>query len=272
MNKKLTIPSLLIPLILLSACGGKSHESIVMNSYFKYVNYENEEVIYNKSYTIGQAFSNRSICDEVEWTSFKDARGRDLVDYKCQFKKGKERYASYFKSSEEYDIKSIKESYTKLLDRIESIQKGIDIQKAKARSKGTTYSISWYYKDELKALKNKLNKEYPYGATSVENKVSKIKEKYSKVTIPVKIVENYQWTVTNENQPVFSYSGVNIHYSKGELLSCEFPLLESLNIVYSDYNINSYKKLWKTVSNRTTDINFYNGLIRLNDLRCRWEN
>lgn len=34
-------------------------------------------------YTIGQAFSNRKVCKNIDWTSHKDDRGATVVQYKC---------------------------------------------------------------------------------------------------------------------------------------------------------------------------------------------
>ena len=48
------------------------------------------------SFTVGQAFDNRKVCDSVKWDVIKDERGRKLVEYRCDFKGVKEfedRYA-----------------------------------------------------------------------------------------------------------------------------------------------------------------------------------
>jgi len=40
----------------------------------------------NPSYTIGQAFDNRKVCDSVKWDTLTDTRGRKLVEYRCLWK------------------------------------------------------------------------------------------------------------------------------------------------------------------------------------------
>ena len=42
------------------------------------------------SFTIGQAFDNRKVCDSVKWDNMTDQRGRKLVEYRCDFKGVKE--------------------------------------------------------------------------------------------------------------------------------------------------------------------------------------
>jgi hypothetical protein len=42
------------------------------------------------SYTIGQAFDNRKVCDSVKWDTVTDTRGRKLVEYRCLWKGVKE--------------------------------------------------------------------------------------------------------------------------------------------------------------------------------------
>lgn len=40
----------------------------------------------NPTYTIGQAFDNRKVCDSVAWDEITDTRARKLVEYRCTFK------------------------------------------------------------------------------------------------------------------------------------------------------------------------------------------
>jgi len=42
------------------------------------------------TYTIGQAFDNRKVCDSVKWDTLTDTRGRKLVEYRCLWKRAKE--------------------------------------------------------------------------------------------------------------------------------------------------------------------------------------
>jgi len=38
------------------------------------------------SYTVGQAFDHRKVCESVTWDTIKDERGRKVVEYRCSFK------------------------------------------------------------------------------------------------------------------------------------------------------------------------------------------
>jgi len=38
------------------------------------------------SFTIGQAFDNRKVCDSVKWDTISTPRGRKLVEYRCKLK------------------------------------------------------------------------------------------------------------------------------------------------------------------------------------------
>ena len=44
---------------------------------------KNARLKVNEQYTVDQAFSNRDICDSVEWEVITDNRDRELVQYKC---------------------------------------------------------------------------------------------------------------------------------------------------------------------------------------------
>ncbi|QRN52252.1 hypothetical protein [Dyella caseinilytica] len=55
------------------------------------------------SYTVGQAFDHRSVCDAVTWDTIKDERGRKIVEYRCSFKGVKD----YIQSTEEAHLKEM---------------------------------------------------------------------------------------------------------------------------------------------------------------------
>ncbi|MED5525611.1 MAG: hypothetical protein VX447_12785 [Pseudomonadota bacterium] len=43
----------------------------------------------DESYTVEQAFEHRDVCSGVDWSSFKDKRGRTIVEYKCDLRDSK---------------------------------------------------------------------------------------------------------------------------------------------------------------------------------------
>jgi hypothetical protein len=47
---------------------------------------KNARMKVNEQYTVDQAFSNRKVCNSVDWDVITDDRNRELVQYKCHFK------------------------------------------------------------------------------------------------------------------------------------------------------------------------------------------
>ncbi|HCW1033978.1 hypothetical protein [Pseudomonas aeruginosa] len=64
---------ILVPFLSLALAGCNDAIDTVKNGRMKI----------NDQYTVDQAFSNRSICDSVDWDVITDDRNRELVQYKC---------------------------------------------------------------------------------------------------------------------------------------------------------------------------------------------
>ncbi|HIE5609108.1 TPA: hypothetical protein ACXNRP_001934 [Pseudomonas aeruginosa] len=80
----------------------------------------------NEQYTVDQAFSNRSICDSVDWDVITDDRDRELVQYKCR-------------------ITGIESYYEQEKQRIrENLLSGFDMQRSAAKS--TLNQRAWRWK------------------------------------------------------------------------------------------------------------------------------
>ena len=82
--------SILTLTIMLSACGSDP-VSIVKDSYLPI----------DETLSIEQAFSNRKVCENIDWEEFEDDRGRIVVNYSCEIKIG-----SYFDEKLEKSVKA----------------------------------------------------------------------------------------------------------------------------------------------------------------------
>ncbi|HBO4162237.1 TPA: hypothetical protein L4U03_002982 [Pseudomonas aeruginosa] len=91
----------------------------------------------NEQYTVDQAFSNRSICDSVDWDVITDDRDRELVQYKCR-------------------ITGIESYYEQEKQRIrENLLSGFDMQRSAAQVHLEPARM------EVEAAENALNKPRP---------------------------------------------------------------------------------------------------------------
>jgi len=86
---------------------------------------------YDESFTIEQAFENRKICKETNWTEFPDERGRMIVQYECKlqddgyFKSNRSNKHAGQKRMHEYSIKSSKSSIKTLNKKLTDFSKAI---------------------------------------------------------------------------------------------------------------------------------------------------
>lgn len=99
----------------------------------------------NEQYTVDQAFSNRSICDSVEWDVITDDRNRELVQYKCH-------------------ITGIESYYAQEKQRIrENLLSGFDLEKRAAQVHLEPARM------EVEAAENALNKPRPANTANLDS-------------------------------------------------------------------------------------------------------
>jgi len=61
--------------IALSACGNRNIDNV-----------KALKLDVDPSFTVGEVFDNRDVCESVSWDTAKDKRGRTIVEYRCAFK------------------------------------------------------------------------------------------------------------------------------------------------------------------------------------------
>jgi hypothetical protein len=91
-SRKIQIASLAAVVIFLTACGNGPID-VVKDSYLPI----------DDTLSLGKAFSNRNLCDDIEWKEIEDDRGRVIVEYSCEIDVG-----DYFESLKEKNIESAK--------------------------------------------------------------------------------------------------------------------------------------------------------------------
>ncbi|MFV3334968.1 hypothetical protein ACNFIA_28920 [Pseudomonas sp. NY15437] len=99
----------------------------------------------NDQYTVDQAFSNRSICDSVDWNVITDDRNRELVQYKCH-------------------ITGIESYYEREKQRTrENLLSGFDMERRAAQVHLEPARM------EVEAAENALNKPRPTSSVSLDS-------------------------------------------------------------------------------------------------------
>jgi len=72
MKRRITI--LLAMTAALAGCGNNDIDAV-----------KKQTLDQDQSYTVGQSFDNRKVCDSVKWDEITDDRGRKIVEYRCTF-------------------------------------------------------------------------------------------------------------------------------------------------------------------------------------------
>lgn len=99
----------------------------------------------NEQYTVDQAFSNRSICDSLDWDVITDDRNRELVQYKCH-------------------ITGIESYYAQEKQRIrENLLSGFDLERRAAQVHLEPARM------EVEAAKNALDKPRPTSSANLNS-------------------------------------------------------------------------------------------------------
>ncbi len=113
----------------------------------------------NPSFTVGQAFGNRKVCESVKWDQIKDDRGRKIVEYRCSFNK----VDDYVNSIVDNANKSLANSAKNVKDQYDSditnrqnavIQQQKSLSDAASNPSGTTNTD--VTPERIKSLSNQL--------------------------------------------------------------------------------------------------------------------
>jgi hypothetical protein len=177
------------------------------------------------SYTVEQAFDNRKSCNSTSWNTFEDARGRQLVEYKCQLKG----IVSHLEEQETQFNNMIKEVTDKKRSKLE---------KRIAESKESVE----YYNNPNNLDSNNNAKYHAKKLAESEEAIrymdAKVIEWIDNKDNALKVddvYEVYQWGFESETLPVIIYGGLQIVYKNGNELDLPHSTLSnSVNNIYQD--------------------------------------
>lgn len=202
-------------LFVLVGCGDESEN--VKDKFFTYVGSDNQTYTYDDSFTIGEAFDNRKLCKNVEWSSFEDSRKRTIVQYECSF-----------------DSKEFQKFFTNWFDKRQKFEQESFKSILEAKLIPTGYEGEEELRKEVKEM--------------IDNFPQKMKEKYSKLYIPSSAKEVYQWAISSrDGSPKYIYNDLSMSFDDGYVLTCNFPLSTSLELIYKDRTLPYYGQFIKTV-------------------------
>ena len=114
MNKSLIVLS---AIALLSGCSNEHTESV------KALDFEADD-----TFTIGQALSNRQICDDSSWDQFEDERGRLIVEYRCLINGAED----VFEERYEEALAAVESKYEKQLEDFDQQRQSLEQRIAEA--------------------------------------------------------------------------------------------------------------------------------------------
>jgi hypothetical protein len=101
----------LLPLLLLQGCDGSTIDSV-----------KNYVYDFDTSMSVGNALDHRKICSDTKWKSFKDERGRTIVEYRCDLKGVSE----YSQKTKNLALDSLKQSIKQHQDNLVHIKDNIE--------------------------------------------------------------------------------------------------------------------------------------------------
>lgn len=136
-------------------------------------------------YTVGQALDNREICQDTDWSTIKDKKGRNIVRYKCEMKGIKEWYHDLGQSlvngsSTEQEISISKEKLSQMkfkLSRLEQDEVSYSDLNNK-RFEGITASQMERYRNLRSTRKSRIRE-----ISLLKNEISSLDSKLNSNTI-----------------------------------------------------------------------------------------
>lgn len=204
-SKKIFAMAILIGSGLLSGCKG-SDVSIVKEARMKGW----------PDYTIGQMLDKRKACTTTDWKSFKDDRGRVIVEYTCVHEPG----TKYIQELNIKLIKEAKESPPKMASyQLESAKRGIDLYRQQlqdqvdrdASPSQIAHTERILKSSEEEYLRIKQEDEGYFQRAQAEH-LKKIELLERRAANFQETNEVYQWAI-QENSPVFLASKINVKFS-----------------------------------------------------------
>lgn len=222
--------------IALSACG-KTPLEIVKATYIDGA----------RTTTVANGLGKRELCRSTHWDSFKDERGRSVVQYKCKITDGddflKEKRDDYLERtttdaessvvnairSRDNSLKFIEEDFPDSRRNIERLQKGIErIQALSKQGLTEREQISQrvYQIQEIERSLSERRREAQRNLQSSENAIVNAKnrvdpdalkrEAFARHPFYKDAAEIFQWIVNEEGQAIIAYGEIQAKDSDGK--------------------------------------------------------
>ncbi len=222
--------------IALSACG-KSPVEIVKSSYIDSA----------RTTTVANGLGKRPLCKSTHWDSFKDEKGRVVVQYKCSIADGndflKDRRDNYLeritKDAEQSvvsairdrdgGVKAIEEDFPYTRNLIERTQRKIEVVQARPQQGSLERDQIRSFRFQLEDYERNLERSRHEAQQSLTRYESSIltaqkrnnpellsKEAMSRHPIYKDTSEIFQWLVNAEGQPVLTYGEIRAKDAKGQ--------------------------------------------------------
>jgi len=183
---------------------------------------KNARLYVDKTLTIEQAFDNRKVCDDSQWSSFEDKKGRVVVSYRCDFEiegELEDHLAASIRPKVEADLQSeIKKSTNRIKSKnyeIEQINKLIKRDPNQAQG----------YKDKLtKAIseKDELSRQLSLAEENTDD-VDSLMDDYIDNRDIEFVADVFQWYLGKNGVPNLVYSGVEVKMKDKEVLKVNYP-------------------------------------------------
>lgn len=178
------------------------------------------------SFTIGQAFDNRKVCDSVSWKEKADDRGRKVIEYRCAFNVDKTYYQNALQAQVGKLEQAMQEEQTQYKSGLTESAKQIAINE-KLLSDPTINTPSGPYMPNFEGDKQNLVKakaDYQQAIANQSQALAAIQKKYGDLIATAKAdgvvaeaTETFQWTV-NDNGFTPIYAGRDIQMSNGKVI------------------------------------------------------
>jgi len=239
MNIKLIFAA--ISIALLSGCDSPSIKTVKAS-----------KLAYDDSYLIGQAFSNRAVCESENWSEYTDDRGRDLVAYECTINGVVQRAKEYFEESRIRRVKKITEDFNLLNEGVQKYAALGDLEAKLAEKKKEFESNIFVVKDisfiesDIRSrnfYNKKMAADFPQG---LDAKLDELNRAYESVIYPVSVTEQFNWSVMPDDEVAFSHNVIIVKFSDDEIVKYNYNIDNALQIVYENKfrDITYYAELW----------------------------
>ena len=213
----------------LSACSNEHIDAV-----------QNLEFEADPTFTVEQALTNRKVCDDEEWSSFEEDRGRVVVEYSCSLEGAAEFFEQYYQDredliEEQYDKKlssfdKKRDSLLATLKDKKSFLEDVQVEKNKANQLSPTEKEAYidnlepgdeYFwepaqiQEEIKSLEVRLTSYSEDERIRLNNQLSlqrmEAMSRHGAKDFAIQADEIHQWVIT-PSEPVFLTSGVEFSF------------------------------------------------------------